>query len=112
MKAVVIDDEQKLHWQEVDAPVAGADEVLIKIHASAINRADLIQRKGFYAPPPGASTIMGLECAGEITAVAENTTRFKVGDRVCALLSTGSTVMRLRMKATTSPIVELSRIPG
>lgn len=89
MKAVVIDDEQKLHWQDVDAPTPGADEVLIKIHATAINRADLMQRKGFYPPPPGASTIMGLECAGEVTAVGENTSKFKVGDRVCALLAGG-----------------------
>ena len=89
MKAVVIDDEQKLHWQDVDAPTPGADEVLIKIHATAINRADLMQRKGFYPPPPGASTIMGLECAGEVAAVGENTSKFKVGDRVCALLAGG-----------------------
>ncbi len=89
MKAVVIDDEQKLHWQDVDAPTSGADEVLIKIHATAINRADLMQRKGFYPPPPGASTIMGLECAGEVAAVGENTSKFKVGDRVCALLAGG-----------------------
>jgi putative PIG3 family NAD(P)H quinone oxidoreductase len=89
MKAVVIDDDQKLHWQDVDAPSAGADEVLIKIHATAINRADLIQRKGFYAPPPGASTIMGLECAGVVAAVGDNATKFKIGDRVCALLAGG-----------------------
>jgi putative PIG3 family NAD(P)H quinone oxidoreductase len=89
MKAVVIDDDQQLHWQAVETPKPGADEVLIKIHATAINRADLIQRKGFYAPPPGASTIMGLECAGEIVEVGDNCSKYKVGDRVCALLAGG-----------------------
>ncbi|MCH7742118.1 MAG: NAD(P)H-quinone oxidoreductase [Proteobacteria bacterium] len=89
MKAVVIDDEKNLHWEDFETPEPGADEVLIKVHATAINRADLIQRQGFYPPPPGASPIMGLECSGEIAAVGKNATRFKVGDRVCALLSGG-----------------------
>ena len=89
MKAVVIDDEKNLHWEDFETPEPGADEVLIRVHATAINRADLIQRQGFYPPPPGASPIMGLECSGEIAAVGKNATRFKVGDRVCALLSGG-----------------------
>ena len=89
MKAVVIDDEKNLHWEDFETPEAGVDEVLIKVHATAINRADLIQRQGFYPPPPGASPIMGLECSGEIAEVGKNATRFKVGDRVCALLSGG-----------------------
>ena len=89
MKAVVIDDEKNLHWKDFETPVPGAHEVLIKVHATAINRADLMQRQGFYPPPPGASPIMGLECSGEIAAIGANATRFKVGDRVCALLSGG-----------------------
>lgn len=89
MKAVVIDDEKNLHWKDFETPVPGAHEVLIKVHATAINRADLMQRQGFYPPPPGASPIMGLECSGEIAAIGENATRFKVGDRVCALLAGG-----------------------
>ncbi len=89
MKAVVIDDEKNLHWQDFETPEPGADEVLIKVHATAINRADLMQRQGFYPPPPGASPIMGLECSGEIAATGQNASRFKVGDRVCALLAGG-----------------------
>lgn len=89
MKAIVIDEEKNLNWQEFDTPVPGDDEVLIKVHATAINRADLIQRQGFYPPPPGASPIMGLECAGEVADMGANVTRFAVGDRVCALLSGG-----------------------
>jgi len=89
MKAVVIDDEKNLHWQDFETPEPGADEVLIEVHATAINRADLMQRQGFYPPPPGVSPIMGLECSGEIAAIGQNANRFKVGDRVCALLAGG-----------------------
>lgn len=89
MKAVIIDDEKKLNWQDFATPEPGPDEVLIKIHATAINRADLIQRQGFYAPPPGASPVMGLECAGEVTGLGKNVSKFSVGDRVCALLAGG-----------------------
>jgi len=89
MKAVIIDEEKKLHWQDFAKPEPGPNEVLIEIHATAINRADLIQRQGFYAPPPGASPIMGLECAGEVADTGKNVSKFKVGDRVCALLAGG-----------------------
>lgn len=89
MKAVIIDAEKKLHWQDFATPEPGDDEVLIKIHATAINRADLIQRQGFYAPPPGASPVMGLECAGEVVETGKNASKYKVGDKVCALLAGG-----------------------
>ena len=89
MKAVVVDEDNGLHWQDFETAVANPDEVLIKVHATAINRADLMQRQGFYPPPPGASQIMGLECAGEIVAIGGNCSRFAVGDRVCALLAGG-----------------------
>ena len=61
MKAVLVNDKHELRWGETDTPEAKSGEVLIKIHATAINRADLMQRQGFYPPPPGASPIMGLE---------------------------------------------------
>ena len=89
MKAVIVDEEKKLHWQDFATPEPGPGEVLIEIHATAINRADLIQRQGFYAPPPGASPVMGLECAGLVVDTGKNVSKFKAGDRVCALLAGG-----------------------
>ena len=70
-------------------PVARAGEVMIRVHAAGINRADLLQRNGVYPPPPGASDILGLEVAGEDEALGEGVTRWAVGDRVCALLGGG-----------------------
>lgn len=89
MKAIVVDEDQALRWQETQTPTAGEDEVLIRVHATAINRADLLQRRGGYPPPPGASPILGLECAGEIAAVGAGVARWRRGDRVCALLAGG-----------------------
>ena len=70
-------------------PVVEAGEVLIEVAAAGINRPDVLQRKGHYDPPPGASDIPGLEVAGRIVAVADDVTAFKAGDRVCALVSGG-----------------------
>jgi NADPH:quinone reductase len=70
-------------------PVAGADEVLIRVAAAGINRPDVMQRRGRYPPPPGASDIPGLEVAGTIAAVGDGVTGWKEGDRVCALLAGG-----------------------
>jgi putative PIG3 family NAD(P)H quinone oxidoreductase len=89
MKAILVGDDQTLAWKEFPQPVPEANEVLIRTHATAINRADLMQRRGFYPPPPGASSVMGLECAGEVVEVGSDVKRWKVGDRVCALLPGG-----------------------
>ena len=89
MKAIVTDNDQNMLWQDYELPQPGPGEVRIKIAASAINRADLPQRRGFYPPPPGASEIMGLECAGEIEALGAGVERWRIGDRVCALLAGG-----------------------
>ncbi|TFW12696.1 NAD(P)H-quinone oxidoreductase [Brevundimonas intermedia] len=70
-------------------PVAGPGQVLIRVRAAGVNRPDLLQRKGGYPPPPGASDILGLEIAGEVAGVGEGVTRWQVGDRVCALLGGG-----------------------
>lgn len=70
-------------------PEAGPGEVLIDVAAAGVNRADIMQRKGHYPPPPGASEIPGLECSGVIAAVGEGVRDWSVGDRVCALLSGG-----------------------
>ena len=89
MKAIVVTEDTSLTWAEAEKPVIGAEEVLIKVHASAINRADLMQARGMYPPPPGASPIMGLECAGEIVEVGASCQRYQVGAQVCALLAGG-----------------------
>jgi putative PIG3 family NAD(P)H quinone oxidoreductase len=78
-----------LEWTEVADPVPGKGEVLIDVAASAVNRADLLQRQGFYPPPPGASDVIGLECSGTIAALGEGVTGWNVGDEVCALLAGG-----------------------
>ncbi|MDG9701072.1 NAD(P)H-quinone oxidoreductase [Streptomyces sp. DH37] len=78
-----------LAWTEVDDPVPGEGEVLVEVAASAVNRADVLQRQGFYDPPPGASPYPGLECAGRIAALGSGVGGWRVGDRVCALLAGG-----------------------
>ncbi|MBO0851833.1 MAG: alcohol dehydrogenase catalytic domain-containing protein, partial [Pseudonocardia sp.] len=78
-----------LEWAEVPDPVPGPGEVLIEVAASAVNRADLLQRQGYYPPPPGASEIIGLECAGRIVDVGSGVSNWQAGDEVCALLSGG-----------------------
>lgn len=98
MKAITIQGE-RLSWQEADEPEAGVGEVLIAVHATAVNRADLVQRSGGYPPPPGASAILGLECAGEVLAVGEGVSRVKPGDRVCALLAGGGYAERVAVPA-------------
>lgn len=89
MKAVIVDENKAMQWQETNTPDAGEGEVLIKVHATAINRADLLQRRGGYPPPAGASSVLGLECAGEIASVGSGVSRWKPGDRVCALMAGG-----------------------
>ena len=88
MKAIQVEGDQ-LVWTDVPSPTLGAGEIKIANRATAINRADLAQRSGGYPPPPGASTILGLECAGVVEAVADDVTGFTPGDEVCALLSGG-----------------------
>jgi len=80
---------ERLTLTERPLPTPGADEVLIKVAAAGINRPDVLQRDGLYPAPPGASDILGLEAAGEIVALSEGVTAFKIGDRVTALLSGG-----------------------
>ncbi|HEX7035911.1 MAG TPA: NAD(P)H-quinone oxidoreductase [Pseudomonadales bacterium] len=88
MKAILIDDD-RLRWTDAPDPALGPGQVRIRVAATAVNRADLAQRAGRYPPPPGASEILGLECAGEVLEVDEGVTRVRPGDRVCALLAGG-----------------------
>ncbi|MEQ7155680.1 NAD(P)H-quinone oxidoreductase [Brevundimonas aurifodinae] len=78
-----------LRLAERPDPVAGPGEIRIRVRAAGVNRPDLLQRIGSYPPPPGASDILGLEVAGEVDQIGDGTTRWKLGDRVCALLAGG-----------------------
>ncbi|MCA3426672.1 MAG: NAD(P)H-quinone oxidoreductase [Roseomonas sp.] len=75
---------------ETALPTLAADEVLIRVLATGVNRPDVAQREGSYPPPPGASPIIGLECAGEVVATGAGVTRYRIGDRVCALTNGGA----------------------
>lgn len=102
MKAVVITtpgDPEVLRLQEVEDPKLEDDHVLIKIAATALNRADTLQRKGMYPPPKGASEYPGLECSGTIEAVGKGVSRWKVGDQVCALLAGGGYAEKVAVPA-------------
>ena len=90
MKAIVIDKQtHELSYEEVADPVLKAGEVLIETYAAAINRADLLQREGSYPPPPGCPEWPGLEVSGVVKAVGEGCKKWKIGDKVCALLGGG-----------------------
>ena len=92
MKAILVNEDKSLRWDTVPDPVIKDDEVLVKIEAAALNRADLMQREGDYPPPAGCPEWMGLEVAGEIVEVgceAKNLSEWKLGDKVCALLGGG-----------------------
>jgi len=92
VKAVLIDrpgDESAMRIGEAPEPPLGAGALRIRVAATAVNRADLLQRQGLYPPPPGASSILGLECAGEVIEVAPGVTGWRVGERAMALLAGG-----------------------
>ena len=102
MRAVTISEPGSpdvLGWSEVPDPVCGPGEVIVDVAATAVNRADLMQRQGFYPPPKGASEILGLECSGVISEVGEGVTGWSVGDEVCALLSGGGYAERVAVPA-------------
>ena len=92
MRAIVTTEPggpEVLTVAELPDPVPGPGEVVIDVAATAVNRADVLQRKGFYPPPPGASDVIGLECSGTVAATGEGVARWQVGDEVCALLAGG-----------------------
>ena len=92
MRAVIATENggpEVLSLSEVPDLTPGHDEVLVDVVATAVNRADLLQRQGFYPPPPGASDVIGLECSGRVAAVGPGVGRWQVGDEVCALLAGG-----------------------
>ena len=98
MKAMLVKENEALVWSEVADPVIGEDEVLVKIHAAGVNRADLLQRQGKYPSPPGCPEWMGLEIAGKVTACGSAVKRWQVGDAVCALLGGGGYAQYVAVK--------------
>jgi putative PIG3 family NAD(P)H quinone oxidoreductase len=88
-----------LRWAEVEDPVPGPDDVLVEVAASAVNRADLLQRQGLYPPPPGAPPYPGLECSGTIRALGPRVEGWSEGDEVCALLSGGGYAQQVAVPA-------------
>lgn len=98
MRAIVISepgDPEVLVWREVSDPRPARGEVVIEVTASAVNRADVLQRRGHYPPPPGASEIPGLECSGVLVEIGEDVEGFQLGDQVCALLAGGGYAERV-----------------
>jgi len=92
VKAIVAEQPggpEQLHIVQRPDPQPAADEVLIKVAAAGVNRADVLQRQGFYPPPPGVTDVLGLECSGTVLATGSEVTSVAVGDQVCALLSGG-----------------------
>src|SRR4051794_12340077 len=106
MRAVIVTEPggpEVLTWAEVPDPVCGPGEVIVDATATAVNRADLLQRQGFYPPPTGASDVLGLECSGVISEVGEGVLGWSVGDEVCALLSGGGYAERVAVPAGPLP---------
>ena len=90
---------EMLGWGEAPDPEVGPGDVLIDVAASAVNRADILQRQGFYPPPPGTSQTLGLECSGRIAAVGDAVDMWRIGDEVCALLAGGGYAERVAVPA-------------
>ena len=88
MYAMILDEQRNFQWKELPDRARKEGEVLIKVEAAAVNRADLMQKDGCYSSPPDWPQWCGLECAGTILEAGENS-RFKKGDKVCALLGGG-----------------------
>lgn len=102
MKAIVCSEPggpEVLTWTEVPDPVPGPGEVVVEVVASAVNRADLMQRRGLYAPPPGITEVPGLECSGRVAELGEGVSGWSVGDPVCALLTGGGYAERVVVPA-------------
>lgn len=89
MHAIVAESSKELEWREVPDIEPAHGEALIKVRAAAVNRADLLQAAGRYPPPPGASDILGMEVSGVVEALGDGTTKWQIGQEVCALLASG-----------------------
>jgi putative PIG3 family NAD(P)H quinone oxidoreductase len=92
-------DVEVMSVSELPDPQPGAGEVVLDVAATAVNRADLLQRRGQYPPPPGASEVLGLECSGRIASLGEGVENWSVGDEVCALLAGGGYASKVAVPA-------------
>src|SRR4051795_12189488 len=102
MRAVIATEPggpEVLTLTEMPDPRPGHGEVLLDVAAAGLNRADLLQRKGFYPPPPGASDVIGMECSGTVAALGDGVEGWSVGDRACALLAGGGYAERVAVPA-------------
>lgn len=99
MKACLVDESNNLYWGDVEKPICKDDELLVRVHATAVNRADLHQKEGLYPVPPDASPILGLEMAGTVEQIGKDVSGWRVGDRVMALLSGGGYAQYAAIKA-------------
>jgi putative PIG3 family NAD(P)H quinone oxidoreductase len=106
MRAIVAESSEKLPWQEVPDVSAGPGEVVIKVAAAGVNRADVLQAAGNYPPPPGASEIIGMEVSGIVAELGPDVTEWSVGQEVCALLAGGGYAERVAV-----PAVQVMPIP-
>ena len=107
MRAIVAESADQLSWQEVPDVSAGPGEVVIKVAAAGVNRADVLQAAGNYPPPPGASEILGMEVSGVVAELGSAVTEWSVGQQVCALLSGGGYAERVAV-----PAVQVMPIPS
>src|SRR6186997_993544 len=102
MRAVLADGAggpEVLSVADLPDPQPGPGEVLLDVAAAGLNRADLLQRQGFYPPPPGASDVVGMECSGTVAAVGAGVEGWQVGDLACALLAGGGYAERVAVPA-------------
>jgi putative PIG3 family NAD(P)H quinone oxidoreductase len=110
MRAVVCEGSggtDVLRWAEIDDPEPGPGELLIEVVAAAVNRADLLQRQGYYPPPPGIPDTLGLECSGRVKALGNGVIGWAVGDEVCALLAGGG-----QAELAVAPAGQCMLLPG
>jgi putative PIG3 family NAD(P)H quinone oxidoreductase len=100
-------DVDVLRWDQVDDPKLGPDQVVVTVVASAVNRADLMQRQGFYPPPPGVTEVLGLECSGRISQLGDGVSNWSVGDEVCCLLAGGG-----QAESAVVPVGQVMPVPA
>tara|TARA_R110000744_G_scaffold5200_5_gene18217 strand:+ start:475 stop:1452 length:978 start_codon:yes stop_codon:yes gene_type:complete len=106
LRYIAINEQQQLSFDEVEKPVIGDDECLIKVRAVGVNRADILQKQGSYPPPPGESTILGIEACGELVAIGEQQTGWNIGDKVFAIVPGGAYAQYVKVKT-----VHLIKLP-
>ncbi|AUH70047.1 MULTISPECIES: NAD(P)H-quinone oxidoreductase [Gordonia] len=118
MRAIVVDDEKNLVLDGVATPIPAEGEVLVRVAAAGINRADLMQRQGLYPPPPGITDIMGMEVSGTVAALGPGVGDVAVGQEVCALIAGGGYAQYAVVPATQLlpvpagvPLVDAAALP-